>query len=146
MKAGCLRVVRGPYWRGTYPVLLRDLGPVDHDQAQALIDEGVSVHAVRRAAGWSGDFPVLVEGLTVGELRAALAAVDLPDDTIVAIGSASLCREFVGSPASTHVEVGFYQPDSALGTCGSAYGGEPDYDADGNIPLHLPALVLNPTH
>ncbi|MFB6881450.1 hypothetical protein ACFCY8_11525 [Streptomyces noursei] len=145
IKAGFLKT-GWTYSRGAYPCTLRDLEPMTADEAQALIDAGTPVHEARRAASWTGDFPVAVLGLRLGQLREALADVNLPDDTIVAIRAAEFPDWGVGSPANPHVEVGYYQPDPASGTTGQAYGGEPDYDEHDNIPPHLPALVLRPTH
>ena len=145
MKAGYLRAHWGYGW-GSYPAPLRELVPVTPERAQELIGQGTPVHAARRSADWNSDFPVLVRGLRLGELRAALANIDLPDDAIVAIGSATHPQEFISSPAAPRVEVGFYEPDPANGTYGYAAGGAPDLNEDGNVPLHLPALVLNPTH
>ncbi|OEV13787.1 hypothetical protein [Streptomyces nanshensis] len=146
MTAGFVRTFYGPYTKGLYPGTLRDLEPVPDAEAAALIAAGTHVHDARRAEGWSGDFPVTVHGLRVGQLRAVLAQVDLPDDALVAIGAADFPDEGIGSPASTRVEVGYYRPDPARGLSGAAYGGEIDYAMDGSIPAHMPALVLNPTH
>ncbi|MFD7559911.1 hypothetical protein ACFV9E_36015 [Streptomyces sp. NPDC059835] len=145
IKAGLLRTGR-TYSRGSYPCTLRDLEPLPSHEADDLIAQGIPVHEARRAPEWTGNFPVLVRGLRLGELRAALAAVDLPDDAIVAIDAADYPDQGIGSPASTHLGAGYYQPDPASGTSGWAGVGEIDYDADGNIPTHLPALVLSPTH
>lgn len=145
MKAGLLRA-GWTYGRGSYPCTLRDLEPVTADDAEALIAAGTPVHEARRAAGWTGDFPVLVSGLRVGELRKAIDASGLPDDALVAIGAAEFPDQGVGSPAHPSVEAGYYRPDPANGTCGRASGGMIDYDDEGRIPAHLSVLVLSPTH
>ncbi|MEW2434388.1 hypothetical protein AB0952_09410 [Streptomyces caniferus] len=145
IKAGLVKT-NWTYQRGSYPCTLRDLEPLSADEAEALIAAGTPVYDARRAPDWSGKFPALVLGLRLSELRAALAAVDLPDDAIVAIRAAEFPSEGVGSPADPHVQAGFYQPDPASGTSGRAFGGEIDYAMDGSIPEHLPALVLAPTH
>ncbi|MEV7887518.1 hypothetical protein ACWD3I_26040 [Streptomyces sp. NPDC002817] len=145
MKAGVLRT-KWTYSKGNYPCTLRDLESLDPESAAALIADGVPVHAARRAPDWRGDFPVLVQGLRLRELRKVLASVDLPDDAIVAIRAADYPSPGIGSPADVHVEAGYYQPDSASGTSGWAFGGVIDYGEDGGIPAHLPALVLKPTH
>ncbi|MFK0047772.1 hypothetical protein ACIQU4_27525 [Streptomyces sp. NPDC090741] len=145
IKAGLLRT-GWTYRKGSYPCTLRDLEPLPTHEAEELIAQGVPVHEARRAPEWTGDFPVLVLGLRLGELRAALAAVDLPDDAIVAIDAADFPAQGIGSPASTYLGAGYYQPEPSSGTSGRAGVGEIDYDADGNIPVHLPALVLSPTH
>ncbi|MFD3422117.1 hypothetical protein [Streptomyces decoyicus] len=145
IKAGLLKA-NWTYHKGSYPCALRDLEPLPADEAEALISAGTPVHDAHRAPDWSGKFPALVLGLRLGELRAALAAVDLPDDAIVAIRAAEFPRQGVGSPADTDVEAGYYQPDPASGTSGHAFGGPIDYALDGSIPDHLPALVLSPTH
>nr|WP_024126557.1 hypothetical protein [Streptomyces sp. FR1]AHE39176.1 hypothetical protein pFRL3_399 [Streptomyces sp. FR1] len=145
MKAGMLRT-DWTYSKGTYPCSLRDLEPLEADAADALIAAGVPVHEARRAPAWRGAFPVLVQGLRLSELRAALAGIDLPDDAIVAIRAADYPSQGIGSPADVRVEAGYYQPDPASGTSGWAFGGAIDYAEDGAIPAHVPALVLKPTH
>ncbi|WP_327359553.1 hypothetical protein [Streptomyces sp. NBC_01304] len=145
MKAGLWRA-GWSYGYGDYPCSVRELVRVDPDQAAELLAEDTPVHAASRASDWTSDFPVLIQGLTVGELRTVLATVDLPDATLVAIKSADHPREFASSPASTRVEVGFYMPAPESGMYGMASSGGPDYDEDWNIPAHVPALVLYPTH
>lgn len=145
MKAGVLRT-GWTYGKGAYPCTLRDLEPVAPDSAETLVAGGMPVHDARRAPSWRGDFPVLVQGLRLSELREILADIDLPDDAIVAIRAADYPSPGIGSPADVHVEAGHYQPDPASGTSGWAFGGAIDYDEDGGIPAHLPALVLKPTH
>ncbi|MFJ8677352.1 hypothetical protein [Streptomyces sp. NPDC093589] len=145
IKAGLLKT-NWTYNRGSYPSTLRDLEILPADEAEALISDGTPVHVARRATDWSGEFPVLVRGLRLGQLRAAIAAIELPDDAIVAIGAADFPDQGIGSPAAPLVEVGYYQPDPASGTSGWAHIGGIDHDENGNIPAHLPALVLYPTH
>ncbi|WP_327359554.1 hypothetical protein [Streptomyces sp. NBC_01304] len=145
MSAGLWRA-SWDYSRGTYPGCLRDLQQVAQAETGTLTSDGTRIHTARRAADWTSEFPVLVQGLTVGDLRTALDSMNLPDDTLVAIGAATHPQDFIGSPASARVETGFYEPHPVSGLLGLATGGAPEADADGAIPLHLPALVLYPTH
>ncbi len=145
MEAGMLRT-GWTYGKGSYPCTLRDLEPVELDSVETLIAGGTPVHDARRAPDWRGDFPVLVQGLRLSELREILADIDLPADAIVAIRAADYPSSGIGSPASVRVEAGYYQPDPASGTSGWAFGGPIDFGEDGGIPPHLLALVLSPTH
>lgn len=146
IKAGYLRTHAEPFYAGIYPGTLRVLELVSVEDAEGLIADGTPVHDARRARTWTGAFPAHVPGLRVGALRAALAATDLPDDAVVAIGAPLFPGPKVGSPADTRIEIGYYRPDPATAISGEAHGGEPGYQVDGQTPLHLPALVLNPTH
>ncbi|MFB8406547.1 hypothetical protein [Streptomyces sp. NPDC055912] len=146
MKAGLWYTDGGTYTLGARQGRLRDLAPVTDEEAAELVVDGAPIHDARLAPDWTCAFPALVVGLSLGELRAALANIDLPDEAIVAIRSAEFPRQGAGSPASPRVEAGYYRPDPARASSGEAFGGPIDSDEDGTIPAHLPALVLRPTH
>ncbi|MEY9839428.1 hypothetical protein [Streptacidiphilus sp. EB103A] len=108
----------------------RPLEQADPATVDALLASGETIPTATVAPAWTEPRPRMLRGLRLGELRALLAATDLPDDALVVLAPSGHPED--STPLGSLHPI-LYSPDT---TCAGNFGGYYDLNELDRAPAN----------